>query len=68
MEPQTDVADVMPRLLTVSEAIDVLGICRTSFYKLVKRGRLPVVHISGRRLVDPADLQALISESKRKAA
>ena len=57
-----------PRLLTVSEAAESLGIGRTSFYTLVKKGRVPLVQIGGRSLVDPADIAALIAASKRKVA
>lgn len=57
-----------PRLLTVSEAAECLGIGRTNVYALIKKGELPLVKIGGRSLVDPADIAALIAASKRTVA
>ncbi len=52
------------RLLTVKEACDYLRISKVSLYKLINQGKLKPVKIGKRTLIDKADLDRLIEESK----
>ena len=48
MSQMTVIDEVMegcPLLLTINQTCEVLNIGRTSFYRLVERGELDVVHI-----------------------
>ena len=54
------------RLLTVKEACDYLRISKVSLYKLINQGKLKPVKIGKRTLIDKADLDRLIEESKRE--
>ncbi len=56
-------------LLTLKEAMDYLKIrSKTTFYKLVKEGKIKQVRISPRKILyDKADLDRLIEESKEKS-
>jgi excisionase family DNA binding protein len=68
MSEQTRTASVNPAaLLTQDEARELLRIGRTTFYWLVKRGELDVVEIAGRRMVEPATLEAFIAANRRSA-
>lgn len=53
-------AEGLPPTLTVEEAGRLLGISRTAAYRAVKRGELPVVHLSGRLHVPTAKLLRLL--------
>ncbi len=55
-------------LLTLREAMEYLKIrSKTTFYKLIKEGKIRQVRISPRKILyDKADLDRLIEESKRK--
>lgn len=54
------------RLLTIKEAMKYLKIGRTTLYKLIKEGKIKPVKIGKRTLIDKADLDRLIEESKGK--
>lgn len=56
------------KLLSIPAAAECIGLSRASMYRLITTGRVPVVKIGGRSLVDPTDLAKLIAESKRAAA
>ena len=53
------------RLLTVNEALEYLRISRPTFYRLIKQGKIKPVKIGKRTLIDKADLDRLIEESKK---
>ncbi|WP_370324042.1 helix-turn-helix domain-containing protein [Euzebya sp.] len=50
----------LPAFITVQQAADVIGISRSSAYRAVDRGDLPVVRFSGRLHVPVAVLLALM--------
>lgn len=50
------------RLLTVTEACDVLRISRWHIYQLINSRRLKTIRIDRRRLVAPDDLDAFIAD------
>lgn len=58
-------ADQPPVLLTLDEARDVLRISRWSLYQLLHRGRLKTIHLGRRRMVDAADVRALLDELRQ---
>ena len=46
----------------VQEFCDAIGLSRSSFYNLVKAGKLKTVVIGGRRLVPASEIARLLSE------
>ena len=54
------------KLLKIAEASEQSGIPKGTLYRLVKEGKLRIVHLPGRRsfLIDPRDLEAMIEASK----
>ena len=49
------------RLITVSEACEALTISRSTLYRLVAAGKLPLVRLSARRVAVPVSaLNALV--------
>lgn len=57
---------VLEHLLSLRETGQVLGISRAAVYRLIGRGELTLVHLGGRRLVDPGDLRTLIERNKSR--
>jgi len=57
-----------PRLLSIQEAADRLGLARSNFYRLVADGSLTTVKIGGRRLVSEAALAEFIDRAEDAAA
>ena len=54
---------------TIKEAAALTGVGRTTLYKLVNRGELPLVKIGLRSLVRRSDLEALLDRNlDRRAA
>jgi excisionase family DNA binding protein len=51
-----------PRLLSVAEAADALGLSRALLYRELSAGRLRTVHIGRRRLVPEAAIADYIAE------
>jgi excisionase family DNA binding protein len=51
------------RLLTLAEAMELLGISRTTLWRLTRCGDLPVVRIGTRRLIEPQALRDFIAAS-----
>lgn len=49
------------QLLSVDQALALLGVGRTSFYEMVSQGRIAPVKLGRRTLVKTADLQAFIA-------
>jgi excisionase family DNA binding protein len=58
--------DALEPLYSLSEARQILGISRTSIYRLIERGDLAVVELGGRRLVEPEALRKLIDSRRRR--
>ncbi|HEV7252000.1 MAG TPA: excisionase family DNA-binding protein [Mesorhizobium sp.] len=50
-----------PKLLSVHQTCDTLGIGRTHFYKLVAEGRLTIVKMGSRTLVRAEVLDAFLA-------
>ena len=58
---------MIKRLISQTEAAKYVGISATSLWRAAKRGDLQFVKIGGRTLVDIADLDRWINESKQAA-
>jgi excisionase family DNA binding protein len=54
------------RLVSLSEAARILGVSLGTARRLVQSGRVPVVRLSRRLLVDLRDLDTLIAGSKER--
>jgi excisionase family DNA binding protein len=52
-----------PLLLSPEDAARVLGISRTSLFKLLREGRLPGVHVGRRRLIPAQALQKFVDDT-----
>ena len=50
----------MEKLLTVKMACDTLALSRTTLYRLITRGELPVVRIGGNVRIRQKDIDAFI--------
>lgn len=57
----------VPTLHTVEEAISILRIGRTTFYKLHNEGRFKITKLGSRSFVEQSDLMLLI-ESRQPAS
>ena len=57
-----------PATITVPEAAARLGISERSYYRAVKRGDVPAIHIGRRLLVPEIQLEALIRTGDWRAA
>lgn len=53
-----------PLTLTVEEAARLLGLGRTTTFRLVANGDIPSFKLGGRRFIVPSDLDAYISRQK----
>ena len=53
-------APIQDKLLTVPEAAERLGVCRTLLYTLMERGELPFVKIGRTRRLCPSHIDAFI--------
>ncbi len=56
---------VVERLLTYSEAADLLSVTARTVWKLVDCGELPAVRFGRSVRIDPADLRSFIEQAKR---
>lgn len=54
--------------LSVAQAVRILGIGRSTFYALIKEGRLPVRKLGKRTLILRADLDRFIQALPEKSA
>lgn len=61
-------ARINRRLLPVRDAIEYLGIGRSTLYKLIDSGAIPTVPIGSRTLFDIDDLDAYIERTKGTAS
>jgi excisionase family DNA binding protein len=57
-----------PRLYSVRAAAALLGVGRTTAWKLVSDGTLETVHIGGRRMVRATSLEAVIANGTQNRA
>ncbi|WP_124712870.1 helix-turn-helix domain-containing protein [Mycolicibacterium nivoides] len=53
------------RLLTIPEAIRVLRISRTHFFRLMRQGVIVPMRLGGRTLIPACEIQRLIDENYR---
>jgi excisionase family DNA binding protein len=51
------------RILTIPEAIEILRIGKSSFYKLAAEGRIRTLRLGGRTLVPEREIERLINEA-----
>ena len=47
---------------SVQSAASIIGVSRTSIYRLIKDGKIDTVKVRGRRLVKTESLRALVGE------
>jgi excisionase family DNA binding protein len=54
-----------PRLAySIKDAATALGLSRTTLYKLINTGDLRTLRIAGRRLIQAADIEAMLSRAR----
>jgi excisionase family DNA binding protein len=62
--PTDEAADALreqvKQLVTISEGAEILGMSYQTFYRLVRRGDLPVYKVAGRKMVHRDDLAKLV--------
>lgn len=63
----------MKNLLTrmsysVDEAATIIGIGRTTLYRIIKSGQLPTIKIGTRTLIRRSDLEGLLNSGSKLAA
>lgn len=51
-------------VLTVAEACEALRVSRTTFYRLLRAGKLKSIHLGRRRLVRPEELERLLQAAE----
>jgi excisionase family DNA binding protein len=61
------VLDLDPRLLTVPQAAEHLGVSRSKLYELIAAGEITTVRVGRARRIAPADLASFIA-ARRQAA
>ncbi len=50
--------------ISIADAVKVLGLGRTSIYKLINEGRLETATIGRRRLIKTASIQRLLEDAQ----
>lgn len=55
-----------PRLLTLDDAANLLGVSRSTVERLIRAGRLPVVRIGRLVRIDEADLRPFVLGAKER--
>lgn len=59
------VIDSPPQLVSINEAARLLGVSRTSIYRMCEEGRLPFVQLLKRkRMIDRNDLESFIKQNR----
>lgn len=61
--PNSQTESVQRLAWQVNPFCRALGISRTSFYELIKRGEIRTVVVAGRRLVPDSEVQRLLAEA-----
>ena len=59
---------VSKKLLSIADVAESLSISRSTVYNLINEGHLRTVRLGGRRLVNPADLDAYVAELLKAAS
>ena len=57
----------MPKLLSIPEACEILGISHWTLRHWLSRGLLPSYKLGKRRLIHPEDIKNLIQRSRQEA-
>lgn len=57
-----------PLAYRLDDAVRVLGVSRSSLYELAKAGKLKMIRIAGRALVDAESMRILVSSAPAQAA
>lgn len=55
-------------LLRINDACHAIGLGRTKIYALIQSGRLKVVRIGGRTLIERSEIERLIAVARGEAA
>jgi len=61
-EPMNDHQRSNNQLLTIPQVLHHLGVCRATFYKIVKGGDLAIVKLGGASRVRATDLQQYVDQ------
>jgi excisionase family DNA binding protein len=64
IRPQKGETSIAPRALRVDDFCKVVGISRTTFYDLIKRGQLRAVRLGGRTVVPATEIDRLLAEAE----
>jgi excisionase family DNA binding protein len=59
--------DGLDRTYTINQTMNILGIGRTSIYKLVKSGELNALKLGRRTLIAASDIAALVNRLQKEA-
>ncbi|MBV5262980.1 helix-turn-helix domain-containing protein [Pinisolibacter sp. B13] len=62
MHETMTVAQPEPLLLTIDEVCRRLGVCRSTYYNLVRSGQLSARQMRGRPYVETSELRRFLSE------
>ena len=63
--PPPPARDRTPRLAySIKDAATALGISRSTLYRLINEGELRTLRIAGRRLIQAADIEAMLSRGQ----
>lgn len=68
MKHQQSVPETRPLAGSISSAARLIGVSRTTFYKLIKSGAITPVTVFGRRLVRYSDLQSFLDRQIANAS
>ena len=59
--------DGFDRTYTINQTMNILGVGRTSIYKLVKSGELNALKLGRRTLIAASDIAALLNRLQKEA-
>jgi excisionase family DNA binding protein len=59
--------DGLDRTYTINQTMNILGVGRTSIYKLVKSGELNALKLGRRTLIAASDIAALMNRLRKEA-
>jgi len=57
-----------PMLLDIESGAEVLGVSRSTFYKLMDSGQIQTAHIGRRRLIARAELDRYVGQLQAESA
>lgn len=55
----------LSELLTMTETMAIIGVARTTLYKMVAEGRIPVVKVTRLNMFDPVALEKWIKQKSK---